>query len=372
MWPDTRFCDLARVAHPIVQAPMLGSAGPELATAVAQAGGLGSLACATASAEEVRRLLEAVRKRTSRPVALNFFCLRPAPPLAEADAARLRERLRPWYARAGLAPVPEPPAPAPPGFGTELAEAVAALRPAVVSFHFGVPDPPAVAVLKRAGIVLMATATSVAEARAVQAAGMDAVVAQGWEAGGHRGSHAPNGPGDGVGTLALVPQIVDAVALPVLAAGGIADARGVAAAFALGAAGVQIGTAFLACPEAATDPARRAMLARAADTDTLVTDAVTGRCARAARSAYARDLADLAGHLAPFPAMAALSRPLCEALPAEASFHLYGQAAPLAQERPAGALVETISAGARAILAGLGSPRPGAPGGRAAPPGASP
>jgi nitronate monooxygenase len=161
------------------------------------------------------------------------------------------------------------------------------IQPAVVSFHFGVPSDDAIAALKNADIVLISSATTVAETQSLAASGMDAVIAQGWEAGGHRGSHEPTEPNQGVGVFALVPQTADAISIPVIAAGGVGDGRGIAAAFALGAAGVQIGNGFLSCPEAGTDEPRRALLRRARDTDTMVTDAFFGRPARAMRSRFA-------------------------------------------------------------------------------------
>jgi nitronate monooxygenase len=213
----------------------------------------------------------------------------------------------------------------------------------VVSFHFGVPEPAAVAAMKQAGITLISTATTVAEARALEAAGMDAIIAQGWEAGGHRGSHVPRAPADGIGGMALVPQVVDAVSVPVIAAGGIADGRGIAAAFALGAAGVQLGTAFLTCPEAATSPSRRAWLHRSADTDTIMTDAVSGRAARAMRSRFTEEMERERTPLPAFGQMYALSRPIVDAADdREASFDLYGQAAALNRDRPAADLVADL------------------------------
>jgi nitronate monooxygenase len=209
--------------------------------------------------------------------------------------------------------------------------------------------------LREAGIRVIATATTVAEAVDLERAGVDAVIAQGWEAGGHRGSLRLTLPGEGVGTMALVPQVVDAVRVPVIAAGGIGDGRGIAAAFTLGASGVQMGTAFLSCPEAATDPERRALLARAGDTDTMVTDAYSGRPARAVVSRYALEMADLAGQMAPYPQMYDFSEPLVAAAAgageeAFASFHLYGQAAALNRAMPAGELVGRLVAEAMARL----------------------
>src|SRR5690606_6009648 len=278
-----------RVEHPIIQAPMMGSCTPELAGAVSNAGGLGSLGCGEKPATTLRAEAAAIRARTNRSFNLNFFIIqqeKTGPRVLEAA----RKRLQPWYDDLGLG---DPPFELPPpgrGFDEERLEVVLSTRPRVVSFHFGHPEARHVEAMKAAGIVLVSSATSVAEARALEAAGMDAVIAQGWEAGGHRGSHKPTAPGDGVGTMALVPQIVDAVSVPVIAAGGIGDGRGIAAAMALGASGVQMGTAFLSCPGAATEPARRERLRQATDRDTMVTDAFSGRSARAMRSRYAEEM----------------------------------------------------------------------------------
>lgn len=207
--------------------------------------------------------------------------------------------------------------------------------------------------LKSAGIVVLSSATNVEEARALEAAGIDAIIAQGWEAGGHRGSHAPTAPSDGVGTMALVPQVVAAVSVPVIAAGGIGDGRGLAAALSLGASGVQMGTAFLNCPEAATEPARRERLRHATDRDTMVTDAFSGRSARARRSRYAEEMERARGALPVFPQMYALSGPIRAVADDEASFLLYGQAAALSREIAAGDLVEHVVREAREVMSRL-------------------
>ena len=342
MWPDLRLCELLGIDHPIIQAPMMGSCTPSLASAVANAGGLGSLGCGEKLPEEVRQDAEAIRARTNRPFNLNFFVV----PQAEADPAVLdstRDRLKPWYDRLGLE---EPPTELPVsdlGFDEQRLDVVLSLKPRVVSFHFGCPKPSYIDALKSAGIVLLSSATNVAEARALEAAGMDAIIAQGWEAGGHRGSHVPNAPHDGVGTMALVPQVVDAVSVPVIAAGGIGDGRGIAAALALGASGVQMGTAFLNTPEAATEPARRERLRNATDRDTMVTDAFSGRSARAMRSRYAEEMEITRQPLPAFPKMYALSGPIRNAADdSEASFFLYGQAAALSKELPAGDLLDQL------------------------------
>lgn len=351
MWPDNRLCDLLAIDHPIIQAPMLGSCTPALASAVSNAGGLGSLGCGNRPVDALDGPAGELKQRTNRPFNLNFF-IRPAATTDPQVLEAARQRLRPWYRAFGLG---EPPTDLPaigPGFDDDHLDFVLRVRPAVVSFHFGAPEPTAVEALKEAGITLISSATTVAEARALEGAGMDAIIAQGWEAGGHRGSHLPRAPADGIGGMALVPQVVDAVAVPVIAAGGIADGRAIAAAFALGAAGVQIGTAFLSCPEAATDPARRARLAWAADTDTIMTDAVSGRAARAMRSRYTEEMEADRAPVADFGHMYALSGPILDAAAddREASFHLYGQAAALNREVPAADLVAELVEQARAVF----------------------
>lgn len=356
MWPDRRLCDVLGIDHPIIQAPMAGSATPALAAAVSNAGGLGSLGCAEMAADALLAQVAHLRALTNRPFNLNFFT-HPAPRPDPARFARTREKLLPWYRRFGLAEPATEASPYGPGFDAKRLELLLDLKPRVVSFHFGVPDPASLAALKRAGIMLMSTATTVVEAQALAAAGVDVIIAQGWEAGGHRGSHAPRAPSDGVGTLALVPQIVDAVRLPVVAAGGIGDGRAIAAAFALGACGVQIGTGFLSCPEAGTDATRRAMLRNAAETDTMMTDAFSGRAARAMRSDYAREMERAGLDLPDFPSMYDLSEPLLGASdPREASFLLYGQAARFNRELPAAELVARYAEEAAAVFAKLNSP----------------
>jgi len=353
MWPDRRLCDILGIDHPIIQAPMAGSATPALAAAVSNAGGLGSLGCAEMAADALAAQVAKLRAGTNRPFNLNFFA-HPAPRTALPAFTRTRERLLPWYRRLGLAEPAAAATPRGPGFDEERLALLLSLKPKVVSFHFGVPDQASCAALRAAGLVVMSTATTVAEARALEEARIDVVIAQGWEAGGHRGSHAPRAPADGVGTLALVPQIVDAVSLPVVAAGGIGDGRGIAAAFALGACGVQIGTGFLSCPEAATDPVRRAMLRDAAETDTMMTDAFSGRAARAVRSAYALDMERTRIDLPDFPSLYDLSEPLLQSTnPKEASFLLYGQAARLNRELPAAELVARYVEEADAVFAKL-------------------
>lgn len=357
MWPDLRLCELLEIEHPIIQAPMVGSCSPALAAAVSNAAALGSLGFGEKAPETIERDVALLRAATNRPFNLNFFVA--AEPETDPEVFRqTRERLRPWYERLRLGEPPETLPDIGPGFDDRRLRLILEIKPAVVSFHFGVPDALAIDALRSAGIRLLSSATTVAEALALEAAGMDAVIAQGWEAGGHRGSHRPRHPADGIGSLALTPQIVDAVKIPVIAAGGIGDGRGIAAAFALGAAGVQIGTGFLSCPEAATDTALREHLRTAAETDTMMTDAFSGRAARTRRSAYAVEMEHSRGPLAEFRHMYTLSQPLCDAgRDDEASFHLYGQAAALNREIPAGELVERLAKEAFHAFARLGRPQ---------------
>jgi nitronate monooxygenase len=315
---------------------MASVATPELAAAVSNAGGLGALGSAMLAPEALRREAEAVRALTDRPFQLNFFCHRfPEIDSAMADAARAA--IEPLYDEVGLGPPPEPSAPMIDFDETRL-EALLEIAPVVVSFHFGLPGADAVAACREAGLCILATATTVEEARHLEAAGVDAVVAQGAEAGGHRGSFLVGGDDGPVGTLSLVPQLVDAVNVPVIAAGGIADGRGLAAALALGAGAVQMGTAFvLAVESGAPDHYRRA-LAGSCPEQTTITRNFSGRPARVLANRITDEVIDPL----PYPAQMSLTMPLREA--AEDPRELYpmwaGQGAALARELPAAEIVE--------------------------------
>jgi nitronate monooxygenase len=350
MWPRTDFLELLGVTHPVIQAPMSGFAPPALAAAVCNAGALGSLGCAGVPPTTIRDQVLALRQATNRPYILNFFVH--AHPRLDPDAtARMRARLSVYFNEFGLGAVPEPKELFPP-FDEEQLALVLQLRPRVVSFHFGLPDATAVRRVKEAGCIVLSSATTVAEARWLETNGADVIIAQGFEAGGHRGSFSDS-PGAGmVGTMALVPQIVDAVRLPVIAAGGIADGRGLAAAFALGASGAQLGTAFLACPEAIVSPLHRAKLRSASDDGTELTRAFTGRPARALRNRYIIEMAD--SEPLEFPLQGSLLRRLWD-LPSEearAAFMPFwaGQAASLIREMPAGQLIDKLVREAQSIL----------------------
>ncbi len=350
MWPRTDFLELLGTTHPIIQAPMAGFASPALAAAVCNAGALGSIGCAGVPPATVRDQITALRQATNRPYNLNFFVH--SPPRLDPDAsARMRARLARYFDEFGLGPVPEPKEPFPP-FDEERLGLVLELRPRVVSFHFGLPDATSVRQVKEAGCIILSSATTVAEARSLEATGADVIIAQGYEAGGHRGTFSGS-PGAGmVGTMALVPQIADAVRVPVIAAGGIADGRGLAAAFALGASGAQLGTAFLGSPEATVSPLHRAQLRSAVDDGTELTRAFTGRQARALRNRFITEMAE--SKPLEFPLQASVVGPLRQ-LPSEearAEFMPFwaGQAAPLVREMPAGELVEQLVREAQSIL----------------------
>jgi nitronate monooxygenase len=350
MWPRTDLLDLLGITHPIIQAPMSGFSSPALVAAVSNAGALGSLGCATLSTRAARDQVEEIRRASNRPFNVNFF-VHPAPRLDPHVAYRLRARLSTYYDEFGVGPVPEPSVPFP-HFDQERLQLVLDLRPRVVSFHFGLPPVDALKHIKQTGALVLSSATTVAEARKLEAEGADAIIAQGFEAGGHRGTFT-EGDGAGlIGTMALVPQVVDAVRVPVIAAGGIADGRGIAAAFALGASGVQIGTAFLGCPEAAVPAIHRDGLRRAADEDTRLTRVFTGRPARALRNRLIDEMDD--SEVLDFPAQASLMRPLFQAdsdVARKAFLPLWaGQAAPLVRDLSAAEFIDTIVAEAQQRL----------------------
>jgi nitronate monooxygenase len=286
-WPDTRLIDLFGVELPIVQAPMANSGGVDMAVAVAEAGGLGSFPCAGLSDDKVREGFAAIRSRTAKPINLNFFC-HSEPERDPAREAAWLERLAPYYAELGVA-MPKPPLAASIyRFTGATCAAVEALRPEVVSFHFGLPAPELVARVKQAGCKMICSATSRREAVFLAERGVDAIIAQGAEAGGHRGMFLETDVATQIGTFALVRQIVEAVKVPVIAAGGIGDARGIAGAFALGAAGVQIGTAYLCTPEATTTALHQAALAEPGRA-TVIADVFSGRPARGVANRFTRE-----------------------------------------------------------------------------------
>lgn len=305
-------------AHwPVLQAPMAGVQGSRLAIAVSGAGGIGALPAAMLAPATLAAELAAIRDAGIRHYNVNFFCHR-TPPLDAAREAAWRQALRPFYDELGLAEAPPPAAGRRP-FDAEALAVLEAFRPPLVSFHFGLPDEALLAPLRAWGAKIISTATTVAEARWLAERGVDAIIAQGLEAGGHRGLFLDEDLDTQLGTLALLPQVAAAVSVPVIAAGGIADARGVAAAVALGASAVQVGTAYLCCPEADTSPLHRAALTSDAASRTALTHVFTGRPARGIVNRLVRELGGLSALAPAFPYAATAVAPLRAAAEARGS-----------------------------------------------------
>lgn len=343
------------ITLPIVQGPMTGADSPALAAAVSAAGGLGMLGCGMRSPTAMAEAAAAVRQLTDRPFGMNLFVqATPTPDAATVQAAL--QRLAPLYAELGL--TPEVPAQWCEDFGAQL-DAMVALRPAVASFTFGILTAAQVARLKAVGSLVVGTATTVAEAQAWAAVGADAVCASGMEAGGHRGTFLGDFQSSLVGTLALVPQCVDALDIPVIAAGGIMDGRSIAAAQALGAQAVQMGTAFLTCPESSISPAYRQALMQAKDTDTRLTRIFSGRPARGIVNPMMEAMAADETHVPAYPVQNALTGALRRAAAAQGrASHLSlwaGQGVAAVRPQPAAQLVVTLAEEWRAACKQVGA-----------------
>jgi nitronate monooxygenase len=348
MWANRRILDLLGIEHPILLAPMAGPGTADLAIAVAEAGGLGSLACALATPEQIRRDLGIVRQRTSKPVNLNFFVHKTPAPDAARDA-QWKARLNGYYVEHGLDPAAPTPVAGRAPFDETACAIVEEFRPEVVSFHFGLPDAALLARVKATGAKVISSATTVQEAKWLGANGCDAIIAQGYEAGGHRGlflTDDTNNISSQAGTMALVPQIADAVNCPVIAAGGITDARGIVAALALGASAVQIGTAYLFCPEANVTSLHRQALAAATDDGTALTNLFTGRPARGLNNRVMREVGPMSADAPAFPTAGGALVPLKAAAEAKGKGDFTslwsGQAAALGRVMPAGALTGAL------------------------------
>jgi nitronate monooxygenase len=341
----------------ILQAPMAG--GPttvDLVVAVSDAGALGNFGAAYLTPQQIRDAIEATRERTRQPFGINLFV--PLPEQAGFDAAASLARLRVYYEELGL-PVPLPPQmPSQTQTFAEQLDVLVAERVPVFSFTFGIPAAEQMARVKASGAFIIGTATTVDEAIALEVAGCNAIAAQGSEAGGHRGTFAVPAERALIGTMALVPQIVDAVRVPVIASGGIMDGRGIAAALALGAVSAQLGTAFLATPESGAPAAHKAALLEAHDDATAITRAFSGRAARGIVNRVMRELGDDSGTIAPYPVQNALTRAM-RAAAAKAGKSEYlslwsGQAPRLARTLPAAELVRTLERETREAIARLG------------------
>lgn len=291
---------LLGVELPIIQAPMAGVQGSALAAVVSNAGGLGSLPAAMLTPDLLRQELTAIRAQTDKPYNVNFFCHSPPVRDPQREAA-WRQTLDPFYREFGIVAAPAAGAGGRAPFGPEAADLLEEFRPPVVSFHFGLPSSELLARVQAWGAKVLASATTVAEARWLESRGVDVIIAQGFEAGGHRGMFLSEDLTTQVGTLALVPQIVATVRTPVVAAGGIADAHGVNAAMSLGAVGVQVGTAYLLCPEATTSAVHRRALKSATAGHTALTNVFTGRPARSIVNRFVQEVGPINSAAPPFP-----------------------------------------------------------------------
>ncbi|MBR0752671.1 nitronate monooxygenase [Bradyrhizobium jicamae] len=356
MWPDRRLIDLFKSEFPIVLAPMAGVMDAQLAIAVGEGGGVASLPCAMISAEKAREQVQVVRQRVKSSINLNFFTHTPV----DADPAReavWRKRLAPYFRELGLDPDAPINAANRAPFDAAFCAVVEELKPEIVSFHFGLPEPKLLQRVKAAGAIVMSSATTVREAIWLEENGADVIIAQGAEAGGHRGMFLTDVIAEQPGTFALVPQVVDAVKVPVIAAGGIADGRGIAAAFALGAAGVQIGTAYLRCPESTVGPAARVALAQAKDDTTVITNVMTGRPARGVPNRVMREIGPIAAEAPSFPHAATALGPLKTAAEKQGKVDFTnlwaGQAVRMGREMPAAELTRALAGAALARFSAL-------------------
>jgi nitronate monooxygenase len=342
-WQDRRLLDLFGIEHPILQAPMAGVTTPQMAIATSEAGGLGSIAGAMLTPEGTRQEIQMVKQGTGRPFNVNFFVNKP-PVRDAARDVRWRQRLAPYYGELGVALDAKGASRA--AFDASFCDLLLEFMPKVASFHFGLPDRALVKRLKAAKILVISSATTAEEARWLEGEGADAVIAQGAEAGGHRGMFLVDDISRQAGTMALVPQVVDAVKVPVIAAGGIGDGRGIAAALALGAAGAQIGTAFMLTPEAKTTVLHRAALKQANDNSTVLTNVFTGRPARGIVNRFIREIGPMSADAPAFPLAAEATQPLRAPAEAKGSTDFTslwsGQAPTLARELPSAEVMAAL------------------------------
>jgi nitronate monooxygenase len=353
-----RLLKLLGIELPIIQAPMAGCSTPELVAAASNAGGLGSLACAMLSVDQVNQGSARIKSLSNRSFMLSFFTHKPPGDTAAQERA-WQQKLAPYYKEFGVEPPSAPPVGTRRPFDEEYCDAVLKIAPKIAHFHFGMPKPELVKRLKDAGIVVLATGTTVAECKRVVELGAEAVVAQGFEAGGHRGIFLSGDTdiANQVGTMALVPQVVDAVTVPVIAAGGIADPRGVAAAFALGASAAWVGTAYLFTPEANVSELHRAALRNATDDSTVLTTLFTGRPARGIVNRFIREFGPMHPEAPIFPQATPPLAPLRAAAETAGTGDFSplwsGQGAGLARETSAAQLTKDLAAGWREVVSAL-------------------
>lgn len=351
MFSNNNMTKILGTKYPIIQAPMAGASTPLMAVASANAGCVGSLGCAMMSAEIYKQNFDACRKQSDGVFNMNFFCH--APYIDDSKKAQaIRIKLEPFYSELGLGEVPElKPTHFP--FGEEMLETVLKSRPQIVSFHFGLPAKYMVEALKNAGCVIISSATTLEEAIDLEERGADIIVAQGWEAGGHQGYYLKD-ESSKIGLMSLLPQIVDAVSVPVIAAGGIADGRGVAAAIMLGASGVQLGTSFLTCIESEVADVYKKSLMNAFGAETEMTRVFSGRPARGITNRYINLMRDLECELPDFPLMNTLTGPLKTTSAKQENpdfMSLWaGQSVGLVQEKSIADFVEQLVADTQTVL----------------------
>jgi nitronate monooxygenase len=341
MWPNNALTERLNLKWPILQAPMGSASTPGLAAAVTNAGGLGGLGMWGRTAEQAGRRIAGFRQQSGGSLNVNYP-IWPDPRCAPEITQAMQRHLQPQYDAHGLGAVPEPQGVVS-DVGPEHVALLLDTKPEVASFHFGLPEPEAIDALKSAGIFIISSATTVAEARLLEKQGCDAIIAQGIEAGGHRATFTGVDIGAQPGLFALLPQMVDAVRVPVIAAGGIADGRTAAAAFMLGASAVQLGTAFLHCEEAEVRDAHRAALAAASDDCTVVTDVISGRPCRYIRNRMIDDLLASGLQPLPVPAQQSLTQPLAAAGDRDWTALTSGQSAALSQDRTAAELIDRLA-----------------------------
>jgi nitronate monooxygenase len=358
LWPRQNFIGLLGIEHPIVQAPMAGASTAALAAAVSEAGALGGFGGTDAGPDELRAVIRDIRKRTSKPFIINLYIDRAEPYVSNPEhEAALKTALGPVHAELGAGAVPDPID----LFGRFQQQVAVVIeeRVPVFSSHFGAPDAIVMRALKANGTRIISTATTVEEARELEAAGVDAIIAQGSEAGGHRGTFSAPANKAEIGTLALVPQVVDAVAVPVIAAGGIMDGRGIAAALMLGASGVQMGTAFVPCPETGVDPVYVERLLDAEAGDAVLTDAFSGRPMRLLRNRLVDLLDQHRAQRLAFPEQLSMTRNLRKAAATQKNPEFLsmwaGQGVALTRRVSAAELVGSLVSQARSLLSCAGA-----------------
>ena len=353
---SNQLTELLGIDLPIIQAPMAGASGTDMAIAVSEAGGLGSLPCGMLTADTARAQLGVVRQQTNKPINMNFLCHSPAEPDLQREQS-WRLLLDSYYEELSLdSDTPIPAANRAP-FDAAMCEVVEEFQPEVVSFHFGLPKQSLLDRVRATGAIILSSATTVAEAVWLADHGCHAIIAQGYEAGGHRGNFLSDNITTQSGTMALVPQVVDAVSVPVVATGGISDGRGVTAAFALGASAVQVGTAYLFTPEALITDLHRQALSTTSDDDTALTNIFSGRPARGIVNRIMRDIGPMSAQAPAFPTAGGALAPLKAAAEAKGSSDFSslwsGQAAGLSREMSAAELTQTLCQDAEQLLRAL-------------------